>query len=84
MPRIPHNCRFYDLSLDEAYEHLTSIRPCGPKKEAIRGATYDLHHPNHLDGFDRHPREAFARLSKEQRQALQRKVEQGHFHHHHH
>jgi len=29
-------------SLDEAYEFLTSKRPCGPKKEAIRQATVDI------------------------------------------
>lgn len=25
-----------------AYETVTSKRPCGPNKQAIRGATYDL------------------------------------------
>ena len=29
-------------SLDEAYEYLTERRPCGPKREAVRGATHDL------------------------------------------
>lgn len=29
-------------SLDGAYEALTSIRPCGPKKESIRAATCDI------------------------------------------
>jgi len=29
-------------SLDEAYGALTSIRPCGPNKEAIRSATCDV------------------------------------------
>lgn len=29
-------------TLDAAYEGLTSIRPCGPKKESIRGATCDI------------------------------------------
>jgi hypothetical protein len=29
-------------SLDAAYEFLTSKRPCGPKKEAIRQATVDI------------------------------------------
>ncbi len=29
-------------SLDSAYVALTSVRPCGPNKEAIRGATCDL------------------------------------------
>lgn len=30
------------LSLGEAYKHLTDIRPCGPNRDAIRGATYDI------------------------------------------
>lgn len=29
-------------NLDDAYDYLTSRRPCGPKKEAIRGATMDM------------------------------------------
>lgn len=29
-------------TLDDAYDALTSIRPCGPKKESIRGATCDV------------------------------------------
>lgn len=29
-------------TLDDAYDYLTSKRPCGPKKEAIRGATLDM------------------------------------------
>lgn len=29
-------------TLDEAYAALTAVRPCGPNKEAIRGATSDL------------------------------------------
>ena len=28
--------------MEAAYNHITSKRPCGPKREAIRGATYDL------------------------------------------
>jgi hypothetical protein len=30
------------MQLDEAYTFLTDIRPCGPKRDAIRGATYDV------------------------------------------
>ncbi|CAI8598747.1 unnamed protein product [Vicia faba] len=33
---------FCDMNLNEAYDMLTSKRPCGPNKKAIRGATYDL------------------------------------------
>ena len=29
-------------TLDHAYDYLTTKRPCGPKKEAIRGATLDM------------------------------------------
>ncbi|KXZ52979.1 hypothetical protein GPECTOR_8g350 [Gonium pectorale] len=33
---------FCDMQLEEAYSFLTAIRPCGPKRDAIRGATYDV------------------------------------------
>ncbi|CAK9323919.1 unnamed protein product [Citrullus colocynthis] len=33
---------FCRMNLNTAYEALTSKRPCGPNKRAIRGATYDL------------------------------------------
>eukprot|EP00270_Netrium_digitus_P019706 TRINITY_DN7840_c1_g1_i1.p2 TRINITY_DN7840_c1_g1~~TRINITY_DN7840_c1_g1_i1.p2 ORF type:complete len:128 (+),score=24.03 TRINITY_DN7840_c1_g1_i1:81-464(+) len=33
---------FMNLDMWMAYNELTRLRPCGPKKEAIRGATYDL------------------------------------------
>ncbi|KAI3873589.1 hypothetical protein MKX03_035360 [Papaver bracteatum] len=33
--------------LSTAYETLTSVRPCGPNKKAIRAATYDLKLPEH-------------------------------------
>ncbi|TYK25819.1 phosphoglucan phosphatase LSF2 [Cucumis melo var. makuwa] len=33
---------FCGMNLNTAYEALTSKRPCGPSKRAIRGATYDL------------------------------------------
>ncbi|RLM98977.1 phosphoglucan phosphatase LSF2, chloroplastic-like [Panicum miliaceum] len=33
---------FEDMDLNTAYKKLTSIRPCGPNKRAIRAATYDL------------------------------------------
>ena len=29
-------------NVDRAYDSLTSIRPCGPNKDAIRGATADV------------------------------------------
>ncbi|KAJ1429781.1 Tyrosine specific protein phosphatases domain [Sesbania bispinosa] len=33
---------FRGMNLNTAYDMLTSKRPCGPNKKAIRGATYDL------------------------------------------
>ncbi|GFY84478.1 dual specificity protein phosphatase (DsPTP1) family protein [Actinidia rufa] len=33
---------FCDMDLNTAYDTLTSKRPCGPNKRAIRGATYDF------------------------------------------
>lgn len=39
------------LSLDEAYRHLTDRRPCGPNRDAIRGATYDILDDRHFDEF---------------------------------
>uniref|UniRef100_A0A0C9SB41 TSA: Wollemia nobilis Ref_Wollemi_Transcript_891_1192 transcribed RNA sequence n=1 Tax=Wollemia nobilis TaxID=56998 RepID=A0A0C9SB41_9CONI len=33
---------FGDMDLNTAYNMVTSKRPCGPKKDAIRAATYDL------------------------------------------
>ncbi|WCJ20038.1 Phosphoglucan phosphatase LSF2 chloroplastic [Euphorbia peplus] len=33
---------FSDMNLNEAYDRLTSKRPCGPNKRSIRAATYDL------------------------------------------
>ncbi|KAA8539503.1 hypothetical protein F0562_026195 [Nyssa sinensis] len=33
---------FCGMDLNTAYDTLTSKRPCGPNKRAIRGATYDL------------------------------------------
>lgn len=44
-PRAPQ--RFSDMTLDEAYRYLTTIRPCGPNRDAIRGATCDLAHGGH-------------------------------------
>ena len=36
------NVAFFFGQLNKAYDMLTSKRPCGPNKRAIRGATYDL------------------------------------------
>ena len=55
----------------QAYSELTQIRPCGPRRDAIRAATYDL-----LDGrgwheFQSLPQDAWAFLNEADRQRLQ-------------
>lgn len=65
---------FTNMSLDEAYEYLTGIRPCGPNKDAIRGATYDLLSGEDWNGFHHLPSHAFATLSDEDREVLRSKL----------
>ncbi|KAK9811671.1 hypothetical protein WJX72_008047 [[Myrmecia] bisecta] len=77
--RAPAACIAYlywfgDMSLDQAYKHLTDIRPCGPKREAIRGSTYDLLSGGDWDQFEKLPPEAYASLLEEDRLALQHRV----------
>lgn len=65
---------FTDLQLDDAYEYLTQIRPCGPNRDAIRGATYDLLSGRHWDGFAHEPSHAFATLSMDDREVIRSKL----------
>ena len=65
------------LQLKAAYEHVTSRRPCGPKWDAIRGATYDLanHHPPHHRPLLEHlPQCAFVDVSQQERELIQHRV----------
>ena len=62
------------MPLDAAYSHLTSIRPCGPKRDAIRGATFDLMSGQSFDAFERQPKDAYALLHEADRYALQYRV----------
>lgn len=62
------------LSLHEAYDHLTSIRPCGPKKEAIRGATFDILDDRHFDQFFGLPEDAWAFLNQDDKHRLQQRL----------
>jgi hypothetical protein len=64
-------------SLDEAYQALVQVRPCGPKRDAIRGATYDVLGGGDFNGFERLPKDAFATLSVHDRFALQYRVLKG-------
>lgn len=65
---------FRGLPLHQAYDFLTSIRPCGPKKEAIRGATFDLMSGQPMDNFTRAPGDAFTNMPDVDRYALQWRV----------
>jgi hypothetical protein len=62
------------LSLDAAYEHLTKIRPCGPKKEAVRGATYDVLDHRPFDEFLRLPEPTWAYMNEHDKQRLQHRL----------
>lgn len=64
-----------DMQLEEAYAYLTGIRPCGPNRDAIRGATYDLLQPGaHWEGFHHLPGHAFATLSSADREVIRSKL----------
>lgn len=65
---------FTDMQLDEAYGYLTSIRPCGPKREAIRGATFDLLSGRGWHDFFHEPSHAFASLNADDRARLWTKL----------
>eukprot|EP00238_Polyblepharides_amylifera_P013388 CAMPEP_0196583218 /NCGR_PEP_ID=MMETSP1081-20130531/42536_1 /TAXON_ID=36882 /ORGANISM="Pyramimonas amylifera, Strain CCMP720" /LENGTH=294 /DNA_ID=CAMNT_0041904033 /DNA_START=156 /DNA_END=1040 /DNA_ORIENTATION=- len=65
---------FEGMQLDEAYQHLVSQRPCGPKRESIRGATYDMLNGNSDHDFNELPGHMFATLSEEERSILQYRV----------
>ena len=68
---------FTDMQLDEAYAYLTGIRPCGPSKDAIRGATYDLLSGRPHEHFQHEPPHAFATLSSWDRDAIRAKLLHG-------
>jgi hypothetical protein len=63
------------FQLNTAYNKLTSIRPCGPSKKAIRAATYDLakSDPN-KEAFETLPEHAFEGVSVPERKLIQDRV----------
>lgn len=63
------------LSLDDAYGHLTSIRPCGPNKDAIRGATYDLLDDRPFDTFASLPDRTWAFMNDGDKARLQARMQ---------
>jgi hypothetical protein len=56
--------------LDTAYKALTDVRPCGPKREAIRGATYDILSGRHAGDFEHTDHMDYTSLSEEQKFVL--------------
>ncbi|KAM0920346.1 hypothetical protein ACQ4PT_007573 [Festuca glaucescens] len=66
---------FENMDLNTAYNKLTSIRPCGPSKKAIRAATYDLakSDPN-KEAFETLPEHAFEGVSVSERKLIQDRV----------
>lgn len=65
---------FRGMQLDQAYKHLTAVRPCGPKRDAIRGATYDLMTGGPRDHFPQHIAFAFSELNEDDRRNVQQRV----------
>jgi hypothetical protein len=59
--------------METAYNFLTAKRPCGPKKEAIHGATSNLAKtdPNKQEIFDSLPDHAFTNIATWERQLIQ-------------
>ncbi|CAD6268523.1 unnamed protein product [Miscanthus lutarioriparius] len=66
---------FENMDLNTAYKKLTSIRPCGPNKRAIRAATYDLakNDPS-KEPFENLPEHAFKGIAGWERKLIQDRV----------
>lgn len=66
---------FCDMDLNTAYDNLTSKRPCGPSKRAIRGATYDLaKNDPWKEPFESLPERAFEGISGWERKLIKDRV----------
>ena len=63
------------VQLNTAYNTLTSKRPCGPNKQAIRGATYDLaRNDPWKEPFESLPEHAFDDVAEWERSLIQDRV----------
>ncbi|KAG6539203.1 phosphoglucan phosphatase LSF2, chloroplastic-like [Zingiber officinale] len=63
---------FCDMNLKMAYDNVTSKRPCGPNKRAIRGATYDLaKNDPWKEPFETLPEQAFEDVADWERKLIQ-------------
>lgn len=68
-------CQYVIEQLNTAYGTLTSKRPCGPNKRAIRGATYDLAKTDPWkEPFDSLPDYAFEDVADWERKLIQDRV----------
>ncbi|PPR98672.1 hypothetical protein GOBAR_AA21991 [Gossypium barbadense] len=66
---------FCGMNLNTAFEALTSKRPCGPNKRAIRGATYDLaKNDPWKEPFENLPEHAFEGVADWERKLIQDRV----------
>ncbi|TKY73923.1 Phosphoglucan phosphatase LSF2 [Spatholobus suberectus] len=66
---------FCGMNLNVAYDLLTSKRPCGPNKRAIRGATYDLAKNDPWnEPFESLPEYAFEDIADWERNLIQNRV----------
>ncbi|TYI29313.1 hypothetical protein ES332_A05G307700v1 [Gossypium tomentosum] len=66
---------FCGMNLNTAFEALTSKRPCGPNKRAIRGATYDLaKNDPWKEPFENVPEHAFEGVADWERKLIQDRV----------
>lgn len=65
---------FHDMDLRSAYEMVTTKRPCGPRWEAIRGATYDLATHHSYSPLESLPSDAFSDVSAAERCLIQQRV----------
>ena len=70
---------FTDMDLDTAYMYLTGIRPCGPNKDAIRGATYDLLAGGRWEGFSQLPADAYSSISDDERELSRERLLPEHY-----
>lgn len=66
------------MDLDDAYKFVTDIRPCGPKKVAVRGATFDLMDDRQFHEFSGLPEQSFASINEHDRAKIQERVLQWH------
>ncbi|CAI7810172.1 unnamed protein product [Closterium sp. NIES-53] len=63
------------VDLNSAYDHVTSLRLCGPKKDAIRAATYDLaKNSPYQPQFEQLPEFAFNDVAQWERDLIRQRV----------